>query len=50
MISSELTEVHGIADRSVVMREGYGVGELNAADATEKRVMAMATGVEGDVS
>ncbi|MFM9920637.1 sugar ABC transporter ATP-binding protein [Lacisediminihabitans sp. H27-G8] len=50
VISSELTEVLGIADRIVVMREGYGVGELNAADATEKRVMAMATGVEGDVS
>lgn len=50
VISSELTEVLGIADRIVVMREGYGVGELNAADATEKRVMAMATGVEGDLS
>lgn len=50
VISSELTEVLGLADRIVVMREGYGVGELSAADATEKRVMAMATGVEGDLS
>ena len=50
VISSELTEVLGLADRIVVMREGFGVGELAAADATEQRVMAMATGVEGDVS
>jgi ribose transport system ATP-binding protein/rhamnose transport system ATP-binding protein len=32
------------------MREGYGVDELAAADATEKRVMATATGVEEDLS
>lgn len=50
VISSELTEVLGIADRILVMREGYGVGELDAADATEKRVMAMATGVQDDDS
>jgi len=50
VISSELTEVLGIADRVLVMREGHGVGELDAADATEKRVMAMATGLEEDGS
>jgi ABC-type sugar transport system ATPase subunit len=50
VISSELTEVLGIADRILVMREGYGVGEIDAADATERRVMAMATGVLEDVS
>ena len=50
VISSELTEVLGIADRILVMREGYGVGELSAAEASEKRVMAMATGVLEDVS
>jgi ABC-type sugar transport system ATPase subunit len=50
VISSELTEVLGIADRIVVMREGYGVGELDAAEATEKRVMALATGVQEHVS
>jgi ABC-type sugar transport system ATPase subunit len=50
VISSELTEVLGIADRIVVMREGYGVGELDAADASERRVMALATGVQEDVS
>ena len=46
VISSELTEVLGIADRILVMREGYGVGELDARDASENRVMAMATGVQ----
>jgi len=46
VISSELTEVLGIADRILVMREGYGVGELPADQATETRIMAMATGVE----
>jgi ABC-type sugar transport system ATPase subunit len=50
VVSSELTEVLGIADRIVVMREGYGVGELDAADASERRVMALATGVQEDVS
>jgi ABC-type sugar transport system ATPase subunit len=50
VISSELTEVLGIADRILVMREGYGVGELDAAEATESRIMTMATGVREDVS
>ncbi|MHB1170903.1 MAG: sugar ABC transporter ATP-binding protein [Lacisediminihabitans sp.] len=50
VISSELTEVLGIADRVLVMREGRGVGELDAADASEKRVIAMATGVQEVVS
>lgn len=50
VISSELTEVLGIADRILVMREGYGVGELAATEANEKRIMAMATGVQEDVS
>jgi ABC-type sugar transport system ATPase subunit len=50
VISSELTEVLGMADRITVMREGYGVGELDAADASEKRVMALATGVQEDIS
>ena len=48
IVSSELTEVLGIADRIVVMREGHGVGELGAAEANEKRVMSMATGVQED--
>jgi ABC-type sugar transport system ATPase subunit len=45
VISSELPEVLGLSDRVLVMREGHLVGELAAADATEERVMALATGV-----
>jgi ABC-type sugar transport system ATPase subunit len=50
VVSSELTEVLGIADRIVVMREGHGVGELNVSEANEKKVMSMATGVQEDGS
>jgi ABC-type sugar transport system ATPase subunit len=50
IISSELTEVLGMADRVVVMREGYGVGELEARGATETQVMALATGVKEEAA
>jgi len=50
VISSELTEVLGVADRIVVLREGHGVGEIQAEDATEQKIMALATGVEESVS
>jgi ABC-type sugar transport system ATPase subunit len=43
MISSDLPEVLGMADRIVVMREGRVTGELNHAEATAERVMALAT-------
>ncbi len=44
MISSELPEVLGMADRVLVMREGRLVAEIARADATEESVMAAATG------
>jgi ABC-type sugar transport system ATPase subunit len=44
MISSDLPEVLGMADRIVVMREGRTVGELTRDRATAERVMALATG------
>ena len=44
MISSELPEVLGMADRVLVMREGRLVAELARAEATEETVMAAATG------
>lgn len=50
IVSSELTEVLGMADRIVVMREGYGMGELEAAESDEKRVMSMATGVQEELT
>jgi ribose transport system ATP-binding protein len=44
MISSDLTEILGMSDRVVVMREGTTTGELSRADATAERVMALAAG------
>jgi ABC-type sugar transport system ATPase subunit len=43
MISSELTEVIGMADRVIVMREGRVTGELASQDATEESIMRLAT-------
>ena len=43
MISSELTEVVGMADRVIVMREGRITGELRGAEATEQSIMQLAT-------
>ncbi len=45
MISSDLLEVLGLSDRVVVMKEGRIARELNRAEATEERVVALATGV-----
>jgi D-xylose transport system ATP-binding protein len=45
MISSELEEVLGMSDRVMVMCEGKSAGTLDIADATEERIMALATGV-----
>jgi rhamnose transport system ATP-binding protein len=44
MVSSELLEVLGMADRVLVMREGRIAGELSRAEATEESVMLLATG------
>ncbi|MEF2279652.1 sugar ABC transporter ATP-binding protein [Deinococcus sp. YIM 134068] len=44
MISSDLPEVLGMADRILVMREGELVGELPRRDASEEAVMYLATG------
>jgi rhamnose transport system ATP-binding protein len=43
MVSSELPEVLGMADRVLVMREGRVTAELSRADATEERIMLHAT-------
>ena len=47
MISSDLLEVLGVADRVLVMRRGEIVGELSGAEATEEGVMEYATGLRG---
>ena len=43
MISSELPDLLGMADRIVVMRGGRTVGEVARAGATEERIMELAT-------
>ncbi|MFC0629429.1 sugar ABC transporter ATP-binding protein [Kribbella deserti] len=49
MVSSELPEVLGMADRVLVMREGRLVAELPRAEATEESIMFAATGQEARV-
>ena len=45
MISSELEEVLGMSDRVMVMWQGRSNGVLNTQEATQEKVMAMATGL-----
>jgi ABC-type sugar transport system ATPase subunit len=47
VVSSDLPEVLALADRILVMREGRLQGEIAAADASEERVMHLATAEEG---
>ncbi len=49
MISSELPEILGMSDRIVVIREGNFAGEIDRVDATEEKIMAMATGTVMEV-
>jgi L-arabinose transport system ATP-binding protein len=42
MVSSELPEVLGLADRIIVMQNGRITGELARAEATEEGVLALA--------
>ena len=44
MISSELPEVLGVADRILVLHEGRLTGEFTRANATEDKIMRAATG------
>ncbi|MEM6280831.1 MAG: sugar ABC transporter ATP-binding protein [Chloroflexota bacterium] len=46
MISSELPEVLGVADRVLVMHEGHITGEFNAQDTTQDEIMQAATGTK----
>ena len=43
MISSEMPEVTGLADRVYVMREGVITGELAADQIDEQRIIQLAT-------
>lgn len=44
MISSELPEIIGMSDRVVVMHEGQIAGELSPEEATEEKILTLATG------
>ncbi|MGN7356448.1 sugar ABC transporter ATP-binding protein [Paenibacillus sp. SAF-054] len=44
MVSSELPEVLGMSDRIVVVHEGRITGELNKEEATQEKIMTLATG------
>lgn len=46
MISSELPEILGMSDRILVMHEGRIVGELSREEATQEKIMHLATGGE----
>ena len=46
MISSELPEILGMSDRILVMHEGRIAGELSRAEATQEKIMHLATGGE----
>ena len=43
LISSEMPEVLGMSDRVLVMHEGMITGELTSSEATEERIVALAT-------
>jgi D-xylose transport system ATP-binding protein len=45
MISSDLQEVLGMSDRVMVMCHGRSNGTLDIIDATQERIMTMATGI-----
>ncbi len=46
MVSSELPEVMGVADRILVMRQGRIVGELERSEASEAAILALALPVD----
>ncbi|MDR2186220.1 MAG: sugar ABC transporter ATP-binding protein [Treponema sp.] len=44
VVSSEMSELLAIADRILVMHEGALAGEMDITEATQERIMALATG------
>ena len=44
MISSEMPEILSMSDRIVVMHEGKYSGQLTRAEATQEKVLQLATG------
>ncbi len=48
MISSELPEILGMSDRILVMNRGRIMGELDRSEATQERIISLATSVISD--
>ena len=48
VISSELAEVVGVADRVIVMREGRLMGEVTGDDIDQENIIALATAAKGE--
>lgn len=46
VISSELPEIIGLCDRTIVVRDGRIVGELSASATTEESILRMASGMK----
>ena len=44
MVSSELPEVIGMSDRIMVIREGSIAGVLDRSEATQEKIITLATG------
>ena len=44
MVSSELPEIIGMSDRIMVIHEGSVAGIIDGQDATQERVITLATG------
>jgi len=44
-ISSELEEVIGMSDRIMVMHEGRSAGTISSREASQEKIMSMATGL-----
>ena len=45
MISSEMQELLGMSDRIIVMHEGKMMGELKKEDATQEKILELASGI-----
>ena len=45
MISSEMTEIIGMCDRTLIMRQGKVVGELNKSELGEEKLIRYSMGV-----
>ncbi|MTH77068.1 sugar ABC transporter ATP-binding protein [Paracoccus aestuariivivens] len=50
VISSEMTEVIGLSNRVLVMREGHIAGELSGARLTEENIVRLAMGVSSEAA